>query len=165
MFSRFLSAAADGDCAVLSQIIRSGFDINEQDLEGGFTALMGASLFGHLNAVDLLLISGADINIKDQSGMIALDYAVNESHLGVIRRMSSDPGLDRTTRDNQGHTVLVNAVIARNFEVVELLLIAGFDPNANCPSIVNPLLYAMRKGDRAIAELLMRFGATSHGKI
>jgi ankyrin repeat protein len=161
MLSRFFNAAAGGDCEVLSEVLRSGFDPDLQTIEGGFTALMGAALFGHLSVVNLLLSSGADINIKDKSGMIALDYAVNESHVNIVKRMASDPGLNRSTHDNQGHTVLVNAVIARNFEVIELLLVSGFDPNANCPPIVNPLLYATRKGDRAIVELLQRYGAAA----
>lgn len=159
MLRQLLNAAVNGDCRALSQLIDLGQDINLGDGEGRFTALMVASLFGNLDVVELLLKSGADINIKDHVGMVALDYAVNGSHYHVVERLVSEPGLDRATQDNQGHTILVNAVIERNIEIVGLLLKHGFDPNADCPTIVNPLRYALRKGDVAMADLLQKFGA------
>jgi ankyrin repeat protein len=112
-----------------------------------------------LEAVDLLLRFGADLNCKDRTGMIALDYAVHQSHLSVIERFVREPQLNRATTDCQGHTVLINAVITGDYQVVELLLKNGFDPNADCPLIVNPLSYAIRKGENRLANLLRQYGA------
>jgi ankyrin repeat protein len=159
MVRRFIGAAAENNIELLSRIIATGFDINSRDEEGGFTALMAASLFDCLSAVELLLQSRADPNIRDYSGMVALDYAVNDSHYGIVERLISDPRFDRNTRDHQGHTILVNAVITGNVEVIKLLLVNGFDPNAACPVAVNPLRYALRKGNLEVIELLVRFGA------
>jgi ankyrin repeat protein len=159
MIRRLIGAAAEGDCEAWLGVLETGCDVNAADVDGGFTALMAASLFGHRDAVELLLCSGADLNRKDRTGMTALDYAVLQSHLHVIERFVLDPRLDRTTTDYQGHTVLINAVIAGDFNVIEFLLKNGFDPNADCPLVVNPLLYAIRKGKNNIADLLRLHGA------
>jgi ankyrin repeat protein len=159
MIRLLIGAAAVNDCEALVGILEKGCDVNARDVDGGFTALMAASLFGHLEAVDLLLRFGADLNCKDRTGMIALDYAVHQSHLSVIERFVREPQLNRATTDCQGHTVLINAVITGDYQVVELLLKNGFDPNADCPLIVNPLSYAIRKGENRLANLLRQYGA------
>lgn len=65
----------DHDPQKVMALIEAGANINWQDKMDGRTALMEASVNGHLNVVKLLLKGGADIGLKDTKGNTALDLA------------------------------------------------------------------------------------------
>lgn len=58
----------------IKELLESSADINAQN-KHGCSALMTASLYGHLGAVKLLLKLGANINLKDEYGYTALIIA------------------------------------------------------------------------------------------
>lgn len=57
--------------------------INYQD-SLGYTALMYASMNGHMEIVKLLLENGADTSIKNNDGKTALILAFENNHIDIV---------------------------------------------------------------------------------
>jgi ankyrin repeat protein len=55
-------------------------DTNLTSIERGYTPLMIAANAGNAIAAHMLLSHGADVNIRDNTGLTALDYAVRSLH-------------------------------------------------------------------------------------
>jgi len=121
-------AAARNDAAALRHLLDDGHEADE----GGdsWTALIWASRSGSIDAIDLLLDSGADVNRPGPTG------------------------------DNWDATPLQHAILARQRAAVRLLLDRGADPNRGAgPGRLTPLLLAAGDTDPAILKLLLAHGA------
>ena len=121
-------AAVRNDVAALRQLLHDG---HEPD-EGGdsWTALIWASRSGSLEAINLLLDSGADVNLPGSTG------------------------------DNWDATPLQHAILERQPAAVRLLLDRGADLNRGAgPGSLAPLLLAAADTDPAILKLLLAHGA------
>ena len=126
--TRLTQAAARNDAAALRHLLDAGHKADE----GGdsWTALIWASRFGSIEAINLLLDSGADVN---------------------------RPG---STGDNWDATPLQHAILQRQRAAVRLLLDRGADPNRGAgPGSLAPLLLAAGDTDPAILKLLLAHGA------
>jgi len=59
--------------------------LDEKDLESGFTALHLAVLSGNARVVRRVLVKGADKNIKDKDGRMAIDIAKENQYNNIIQ--------------------------------------------------------------------------------
>jgi hypothetical protein len=121
-------AAARNDVAVLRRLLDDGHKADE----GGdtWTALIWASRSGSIEAINLLLDSGADVNLPGSTG------------------------------DNWDATPLQHAILQRQPAAVRLLLDRGADLNRGAGSgNLTPLLLAAGDTDPAILKLLLAHGA------
>lgn len=74
------AAVADNDVAELTRIMQKGeIDINHQS-PSGLTALHYAAAEGSYECVQLLIDSGAEVELVDSQGCSALDFAVRGGH-------------------------------------------------------------------------------------
>ena len=122
-------AAARNDVVALRQLLADGHNADE----GGdaWTALIWASRSGSLEAIKLLLDSGADIDLAG------------------------------STEDNWAATPLQHAILQRQTAAVRLLLDRGADLNrsAGPGKSLAPLLLAAGDTDPSILQLLLAHGA------
>lgn len=88
------SAKNDTELAKLS--IEKGADINLQD-KNGYTPLMIASNFGHIDIVTLLVKNGADVKIQAINGETALSLAEKKGHEKVINFLK-DIAVEKTNK-------------------------------------------------------------------
>ena len=65
---------------VLGLLLQSDIDINAQN-DDGLTALHVAAMWGRSEAVDKLLLCGADPSLRDVDNMLPFDYAKSEGWL------------------------------------------------------------------------------------
>src|SRR5215831_12644006 len=122
-------AAARNDVVALRQLLADGHKADEAG--DSWTALIWASRSGSIEAINLLLDSGADIN---------------------------RPG---STEDNWDATPLQHAILQRKPAAVRLLLDRGADLNRGAGSgkSLTPLLLAAGDTDPSILKLLLAYGA------
>jgi ankyrin repeat protein len=77
-------AAENGDTRNLANLLKTHPEWLDQEDEEGETALLEAAEEGQLEAVELLLKLGADINHQDQEGETALMEAAEEGKIEVV---------------------------------------------------------------------------------
>ena len=94
---RFLRYVELGEIDDVISMIEHGIDVNSREMYGDKTALMISSGKGYLPIVQLLLDSGADINLVDIEGRTALMYAVKHS---AILRILLKNGANPLIREN-----------------------------------------------------------------
>ena len=118
--SPLLLAARGGSVEVIRRtaevpsVLRS---INLGDSNGA-TPLLAAAMYGHHDAVGVLLSLGADPNAKDTNGNTALFAAVRQQHLGAVRVLVGADGCDLELLAG-GALELVNIQPLRGIEVSE----------------------------------------------
>ena len=126
--SPLTQAAIRNDVAALRQLLDDGHNADE----GGdpWTPLIWASRSGSIEAIKVLLDSGADVNLAGSTG------------------------------DNWDATPLQHAILQRQPAAVRLLLDRGADPNRCAgPGSPAPLLLAAGDTDPTILRLLLAHGA------
>lgn len=120
-------AAERGNLSEAKEAIEKGADINAEGRYG--TALMRATLNGHLDIVKLLIEKGANIDEKNKhlDGETALMRACALGHIDVVKLLI-EKGADINAKDNNGETVLKKT--PNLLDIAKLLIEKGADVNA-----------------------------------
>lgn len=141
-----LKHAANGDVAKVKEALEQGANINCTDA-GGNTALITAMCCGfmhgdgvqmmskskaYLNIVrELLKHNQVNVNLKDESGIRAIDWACECENLDFLREILKHPQLDVNAQEVDGVTTLMAACIGGYTNVViELLKHDAINVNA-----------------------------------
>lgn len=85
--SALLIASWDGALNIIQFLVEHpclNLSINQSD-NNGFTPLIKASIKGHAEIVKYLLSKKADVNIRDRKDKNALDYALEEKNISVVK--------------------------------------------------------------------------------
>src|SRR5262249_10067802 len=108
-----------------------GADVNYRTPQG-ISAIMVAALEGDEETYRELVARGAQFDRADNTGRTPMHCAADSSNSGareVVRDLLAR-GISPNLADNRGTTPLMEAAIAGNESVVEILLAAGADPGA-----------------------------------
>jgi len=97
--------------AVVRRLFSLG-DVNVRATQHGQTALMLAVSHGRLDMVQLLVESGADLNIRDEDGSTALMCAAEHGQTDTVKFLIAQPDVDISAKDNDGLTALAVAMEA-----------------------------------------------------
>jgi uncharacterized protein len=81
-------AAETGDLKGLQRLLDQLTDINSRD-DAGRTALLLATLHGQTEAVEFLLVHGANPDTADVNGVTPLSAAMAGNHSRIIRMLKS----------------------------------------------------------------------------
>jgi uncharacterized protein len=144
-------AAKEGSPAATTRLLAAHPKVNARN-EFGETALMLASIQGHLDIVRSLLIGGADSN---QPGWTPLMYAAANGHINIARLLISYGALVNATADN-GYTALMMAAREGHADLVSLLLSHGANPGLKAASGATAMSIARDKNHHAIVESLAK---------
>jgi ankyrin repeat protein len=154
---------------------------------GGFTPLLYAARENCAACVDVLLAKGADIDLADPDGVSPLHLAIMNANWDLSKKLI-EAGADVDQWDIFGAAPLFTAVGGRSrndggrasidppnvttgFEIVQLLLERGANPNmqlffrpANVRGATNlrgstPLIRAANNNDMEVVKLLLEHGA------
>lgn len=94
-WKEMLTAAENGDLALVQYHIETGIDPNYQHPELLTTPLIESALAGHFEIVKYLLENGAKPEIKGAfDGLTALDVAKIKKHKQIIRLLETALGLE-----------------------------------------------------------------------
>jgi ankyrin repeat protein len=119
-------AAARNDATALRQLLADGYKPDDRD---SWTPLIWAARSGSVDAIKVLLDSGADVNLPGATG------------------------------DDWDATPLQHAILQRQPAAVRLLLDRGADVNRGAGGSLTPLFLAAGDTDPAIVKLLLAHGA------
>ena len=151
-------SAARGDTEVLrTELTSNPKSVSRKDSEG-FTPLHVAASSGQLEAVELLLESGADVNARGLRGETPLLLAAGAGQAQIVEALLK-AGADSNIATKEGRTPLHRASMEGSLDSVKARLKAGADPKAQDGQGRTALDLAERykKGNQAtlvISELL-----------
>jgi hypothetical protein len=125
----------------VSLFIAAGFLPDSKDKEG-IPLLCISARNGHVNTAEVLLRSGAQVNIiaEDRGSTALIDSAMGR-HKNVIKTLI-EAGADVNFRSREGQTALIIVVGAGDEEIVEILVKAGADPDIEDSLGVSARMYA-----------------------
>ncbi|KAI9727372.1 MAG: hypothetical protein M1834_008443 [Cirrosporium novae-zelandiae] len=150
-----LYAAKNGYKTIVKLLFEYKADPNFLDIDGG-TPLSYAAGGGYKTIIKLLLEYNADPNSKDNFSTTPLLYAA-ENRYETIVKLLLEYNADPNSKNNFSTTPLLYAAENRYETIVKLLLEYNADPN-----FINdgdtPLLSAIERGHKEVADLLMAAG-------
>lgn len=157
------TAALTGDLPRLKALLAQGADLAAQGQEG--TPLHAAAAAGALEAAQLLLEAGAQVNARDAHGASPLQAAAGGGHLHLMRLLLN-AGADQNAADDGGRSAASYALAYRQSAALELLLDARVDPNrpADEQRGFTLLHLAAGGGDEASVRELLTRGSDPNAK-
>jgi hypothetical protein len=85
-----ISAASKGNTREVERLLKLGANPNTKNY--GYTSLMWASYYDHLEVVKTLLNAGADRNLENPLGQTALDLAKQRNYYTIVSVLNSQRG-------------------------------------------------------------------------
>jgi ankyrin repeat protein len=157
---RFYQSVRNDDLATLRALVKD-HGANVKDPRGQ-TPLMFAAAFGSLEAMRLLISSGADAKAESDTGVTALHWCAGD----VAKvRLLLDQGADVNKASRIGRTpLLVAAGTYGTLETIKLLLQKGAEVNVVDSAGFTPLNAAANVDNTAVAKLLIEKGANLEAK-
>ena len=182
--SALAMAAYFGHTDVVQLLISKGADINKKDISGK-CPLHWAAEQGHFDTVRLLinlgaqpaltllayngqktslqmlLLAGADPNMRDSDGHTALTRAALMSHEDIVRLL-----LQSNANPNEGdqydNTPLHAAAREGSKRIAQILIDGGADPNKRNISARTPIYSAICRNRKDMVKLMMDNGADTN---
>ncbi|MDP2437793.1 MAG: ankyrin repeat domain-containing protein, partial [archaeon] len=136
----------------------SGFDV--PNVVDGATPLYVAVLNGHLEVVELLVKAGASLTVVQTSSGFDLVFAAADANHNQLLRYLLSLGCSPNTVARNSYTPLYAAVKKHLWEVAEILLDGGANPNYSLPSSgFTPMYIAAEIGRTKFVRKLLGVGA------
>ena len=151
--SNLRSFASEGQDTSVAQVLKQAKlqqldDIIDSSDQWGYTSLIEAAMWGHVDVIDILLQSNAQVQLRSVAGETALHWSAFNGHHQVVSLLLNQGHADPDAIQNKGQTPLHLAVEKNHEQVVRLLVEAGCDcsladnkkktamdlalPNSNC---------------------------------
>lgn len=151
-----LSGALDSDG--ISRVLRNSPEVMTWKCDLGIGPLHWWVAKGRTDAVELLLVLGADINEMDVNGctpIMTCIYLEDRKMAELLLRHGADPNV----YDLIGNCPIIEAINECDIDMVELLLLNNTNPNVHHTLGLSAVALAVSMNEFAIARLLLRHGA------
>ncbi len=154
--------AMEGDIAKLKENLDKcgNHDLNTQN-KSGMTLLHIAAMNNDVDMVELLLKSGAKVEVKDSSGKNGFLHAAKMSNSLEILDLLVSYGGNVNIKGTRGRTALFEAAQANRIENVEYLCCAGADANIGEErNGTTPIHLVAQENNINILEILLKTSTT-----
>jgi len=160
---RLIDAAKARDRVALRALLSEGTDANTRAVDGA-TALHWAVHRDDLDAVDLLLQAGANVEATNRYGVAPLALASLNGAAAMIEILL-DAGANPNTTQPGGETALMTAARTGVVAAVRVLLGRGADPNASeAAKGQTALMWAAAENNADVVHALAEAGADVHAR-
>jgi hypothetical protein len=153
----FIQAAQEDDLEALTAQI-AGMNVNLRDERSKTTALEHAVQNANREMVQLLLSSGAAINLRNDSGQTVLMMLDDDATSDLVWDLIN-AGADVKLTDDSGNTALMQAAASDNIEALKTLLDAGAEVNVKNEDGRTALMNAASEGNVNCVRALVLAGA------
>jgi hypothetical protein len=153
----FIRAAQEDDLEAFTALI-AGMDVNLRDARTNTTALEHAVRNANREMVQLLLSSGATVNLKNASGETVL-MMFDENATSDLVWDLINAGAKVNLKDDGGNTALMQAATANNLEGLKTLIDAGAEVDIKNKQGRTALMLAASEGHVNIVRTLVLAGA------
>ena len=160
--SLFIQAFENNDIEQVKWLVNQGKNLNAVSGVIKCTPLMIAVRFGLIEAVDILLTAGAEVNAVDRDGSNALFYVTEQTSPQIIDFLVKH-GIDLNKR-SRFNTMAIHAVALEQLEIAVMLIIsAGTDLSLD--NKCQLLMGAMDNGHVRMFQMLLALGAPMGCKV
>ena len=121
---RLVNASMGGKADVIRRCLEKGADVNAADKKFNATALMWAAHNGHVEALNVLLANGADMDRQGSRGETALWFAAQKGQLETLKILVEN-GADINTVGRDGYSPIAIAEKNGHSDIVDYLKSAG----------------------------------------
>ncbi|KAI9043131.1 uncharacterized protein KD926_004314 [Aspergillus affinis] len=143
---------------IIKDLVCRKIYLNEEDSIGS-TALHYAANYGSTEAAEILLRSGADINLKNQRSVTPLVSAAGHGQKALVELLLREGSNVNESTGYSGNALQQAASSKGSKEVVQVLLNAGADINAQGGQFGNALQGASYQGSKEVVQVLLNAGA------
>ena len=149
--------ASEGLDTAIAQLLKETnckhLDIIDTTDTWGYTALIEASMWGHVDVIEMLLQHNANIDSKTAAGETALHWAAMNGHNQVVSVLLHG-GADPNAQQNKGQTPLHLASQKNHPDIAKSLIRSGC--NCNIKDKKNQIPFDLALPDSECAALLNR---------
>lgn len=149
-------AAQQGQVELVRALLKAGAKVN--GVGEGWPPLSAATVRGHTPVVQLLLRSGAALDVPAANGHVPLVDAVRLNRVDVATALLQ-AGASRRSVDRAGDNVLLIAVDENNAAMLQTLLRHGVPADLMDSNGLTPLYWAEYRQREPLAALLRAAGA------
>ncbi len=142
-----------GKVSSVRTFLNRGAEVNDGYYRDGGTLLMRAAQKGNTSIAGLLINHGAKINSFDSIRLTALDCAVLNNHLAMVKFLLKNGASLNPV--NHSSPPLVVATDIDHVKIMRMLLKAGAHVNAHYDDGTTALMNAVRREDPIAVKLLL----------
>lgn len=155
MMQQWLDAVQNADQGMIKKILKQNQQVLDRPLDRHKnTALMKAVLMDNATIVKTLLGAEANMSARDKIGRTPLMMANSPR----IARMLIENGADIGTTDDDGNTLLRNAIIRNNREMIDFYIDEGVNPLQALFHLVNePAATTTESSKKRLRTILQKY--------
>ena len=128
--------------SVVRELLLAGADVNSKDMQGN-SAFLLAIKQQNIDLINLLLEFNADLSAQSPEGDSLLDYAYTHQVPKNILEMILKNGVNVNAINKSGQTMIVKALVAKDYDMVSTLLQNGADVNVTNSEQESALTYVL----------------------
>ena len=152
----FFDVCRAGTSEQIIKAVEAGASVDDRDDEN-FTPLMSAAISNTPEAVNTLILAGANVNTSDITGLTALMYAAGNNQNPLVCNALLSAGANVNDRDDAGYTALMYAAMNnRNPKVTDLLIRAGSSVTAKNNNGETAIIIAVKYSNAAAESVLKK---------
>ncbi|KAJ8674380.1 hypothetical protein QAD02_005642 [Eretmocerus hayati] len=144
-------AAQNGHTEIVDFLLKKGAVVDGPLVSVGLTPLMIAASKGHGDCVDLLVKGKAKVNVS-AAGITPLHAAARCDNVKSVRVLL-DHGAKVHCKDDWGYTPLSTAIVCKQKEIVDLLMLEGAAEDADFGKLID---FAVKTSNKDIVDILLR---------
>lgn len=151
-------AVSNNDLVVAKLLLDYGADVNFGMPQMLRTPLHIAVFHGFLDIADMLIAHKAEVRAKDVLGLNVAHHAIDANNLEAVEYCIESLGIHTETRDNNGLTLLLRAIVAKaSLDIIRFLLDKKASQAVRDNNKMSILQHVRMTNDQELVDLLCNY--------